>query len=198
MDADQQRWGILWAVERSARYHDRRRAFFDFWHRLTAGLSLIFASAAAASLLNATGRGVALGAAFVIAVLSAVDLVVGTAERARKHDDLRRRFIGLLRRIQPNEDPTPETLATWADERLSIELDEPPIYRALDLLCENELAVANGLRRRVPLAWYERCTANWLRWSNLASRLPPPVANDESPSGVAPSPISEAGRDANA
>lgn len=179
MDADQQRWGTLWAVERSARYHDRRRAFFDFWHRLTAGLSLIFASAAAATLLNATGHSVALGAAFIVAVLSAVDLVVGTAERARKHDDLRRRFIGLLRCIQSDEDLVPETLAAWADERLSIELDEPPIYRALDLLCENELAVAKSLPPRVHLTRFERLTAQWVRWENLASRLPPtPVAGD--------------------
>lgn len=171
MEVNDQRWNDLWYVQRSIRYHARRRAFFDRWHRLTAGLSLIFASAAAADLLHASGHRVALVAAFVIAVLSAADLVVGTAEMARKHDDLRRRFIILESRILPDEDPSPETLAAWCDERLSIECDEPPIYRAIDLLCENEQAIATNYPPPARLTPFQRLTAHWMRWENLPRQL---------------------------
>lgn len=180
MNADDEREAVLWDVQRSIRYHDRRRAFFDFWHRLTAALSLIFASAAAVDLLNASGHGIAIGAAFVVAVLSALDLVVGTAEKARKHDDLRRRFIKLESGIRRDERPSPQMLAAWSEERLAIELDELPIYRALDVLCWNELAIATRKAKPVPLSTLKRLTAHWLRWENLASQLPlpPPIGGD--------------------
>ena len=178
MEAIDERDAILWDVQRSIRYHDRRRAFFDFWHRLTAAFSLIFASAAAATLMNATGHDIAIGAAFVVAVLSAVDLVVGTAEKARRHDDLRRRFIKLESDIQRNELPSSERLVTWREERLAIEMDELPIYRALDALCWNELAIAT--RRASPrhIPFIQRLTAHWIRWENIAGKLLPPDDGD--------------------
>lgn len=140
-------------------------------------MSLVFASAAAVDLLNESGHGIAIGAAFVVAVFSAVDLVVGTAEKARKHDDLRRRFIKLEGVIRRDEHPSSQMLAGWGEERLTIELDELPIYRALDVLCWNELAVATRKAKPVPLPVIKRLTANWVRWENLASQLPPPPSD---------------------
>ena len=167
MEPSTQRWNTLWSVQRSIRYHARREAFFERWHRLTSGLSLLFATAAVADLLRGAGHWGAVAAALVIAVLSAADLVVGTAQMARTHADLRRRFIDLECSIQLLPLPDHATADGWAAERLRIERDEPPIYVALDLLCENEQATATSIERRYSLTWWQRCTAHWLHWDNL-------------------------------
>jgi hypothetical protein len=63
--------------------------------------------------------------------------------------------------------PTAETLAELTAERFNIEKDEPPIYRALDLLCHNELAIAQGKRDPANLAHLPKwmsMTANLIRW----------------------------------
>jgi hypothetical protein len=153
------------------RYHARRQAFFDRWRRITSATSVIFGSAAAADLLHDGGHLLAVAAAFVVAVFSAADLVVGTAEMARKHDDLRRRFIKLEAKMLANEQPDPGTVSDWCGERLDIESDEPPSYKALDLLCENEQAIATGTKRSVRLTWWQVRTAHWKRWENLTPKL---------------------------
>ena len=90
---------------------------------------------------------------------------------ARKHDDLRRRFIKLEAEILSNEEPDSDTALTWCADRLDIESDEPPTYKALDLLCENEQAIATGTDRGVRLTWWQRASAHWKRWENLTPKL---------------------------
>lgn len=57
--------------------------------------------------------------------------------------------------------------------RLHIEADEPPIYRALDLLCHNEQMRADGHPpdsehwASVPL--YQRLTCHLFHWPDLAA-----------------------------
>lgn len=167
MDPLTQRWNTLWSVQRSIRYHARREAFFARWHRVTTALSLLFATAAVTDLLRGAGHWGAIAAAVLIAVLSALDLVVGTADMARTHAALRRRFIDLERALQATPGPDAVTAETWVDQRLQIERDEPPIYVALDLLCENEQASATAVDRRYRLNSWQRMTAHWLRWENL-------------------------------
>ena len=173
MEPRTERWNLLWSVQRSARYHARRQAFFDTWRRVTAALGVIFGSAAAVDLLHAStsqGHSVGIAAAFVVAVASALDLVVGTSDMAWQHRELRKRFLELECQIRRCPDkPRPEELARWREFRIGIEADEPPTYVAVDLLCENELARANGAGDRAKLNPWERATAHWLKWHDLAS-----------------------------
>jgi len=90
---------------------------------------------------------------------------------ARKHDDLRRRFIKLEAKMLSNEHPDHETALGWCAERLDIESDEPPAYIALDLLCEIEQAIATDTKRDVRLTRWQRITAHWTRWENLSGML---------------------------
>lgn len=167
MDAYAQRWNMLWSVQRSIRYHARREVFFDRWHKLTAGASLLFASAAVADLLRGAGHWGAVAAALIVAVLSAADLIVGTMQMSHRHLTLRQRFIDLERRVRAQPDADAAMVQQWVDERLRIERDEPPIYIALDLMCENEQAQATAEPRYFRLNWWQRITANWLHWPNL-------------------------------
>lgn len=170
-DILKQRDDTLWGVQRSVRYHVRRQAFFDRWRRITSATGVIFGSAAAADLLSDGGHMLAVAAAFVVAVFTAFDLVVGTAEMARRHDDLRRRFIRLEAKIRTDEHPDHKNVLAWDAARLEIEIDEPPTYIALDLLCANELAIATERDGLVDLTWWQHVTAHWIRWENLTEKL---------------------------
>lgn len=163
------RWELLWAVQRSHRYHGRRNAFFDRWHKTTLLAGVLGGSAAMASLGKGAPAWLLLAGGGIVAVLSALDLVVGTAEMARKHNDLRRRFCELERVIQKTPACTEERVAEWTSERLSIESDEPPVYVALDILVENELArTFNHLEGCPPhqLGFIKRHTAHIFRWED--------------------------------
>lgn len=102
-------------------------------------------------------------------VMSGVDLVVGTGQMARQHNDLRRRFCELEADITYDLAPNESTIASWQAKRLTIESDEPPTYVALDLLCENELARAYehlSAKPRAMVPWYKAVTAQFILWPN--------------------------------
>lgn len=170
MNIEDDVWAAQWPVRISVRYHTRRQAFFETWSRVTAAIGVIFGSSAVASaiasvhaapwLLGTTG--------VAMTVAATVDLIVGTASMARKHDDLRKRFMLLDSEIESAGAPTIDDIIRWKAARLVIEMDEPPPYIGLTLLCENELAMATqGLeQKRTRIRWLVGVTAQWLRWPN--------------------------------
>lgn len=176
MDTTKERAAILWAAERSARYHARRQAFFDRWRRITLGANVLFGSAAAADLLkeggHEAGHAIALVAAFAVAFLSAMDMVISTAEMARLHNELRKKFVVLEAKIRRSaEVPTEAEIHTFQDDRLAIEADEPPIYVVIDLLCVNEIERANGRPPREKITTWQTLTAHWWHWPDLDAEI---------------------------
>jgi hypothetical protein len=160
-------YSLLFDVRRSVRYHDRRRAWFDLLHSM-AGLSALFLFAAI--LFSTTGAATAppwLAALAIAAGLVGVDVLADFASSAARHQSLRTRFIMLEAALQA------EPAAKHHAARLHIEADEPPIYRALDLLCHNEQMRADGHPpdsehwASVPL--YQRLTCHLFRWPDLAA-----------------------------
>ena len=141
------RYALLFDVRRSVRYHNRRRAFFDRTSMLNTAVSLVFGSAAAASVLgDRTWLAVASG--FFVTLCSSIDLVVGSAQKARLHFDLARRFIELEKQLLAVSKDDHSAICALEQVRLTIESDEPPVYRALDLLCRNEQIAAEGWKRK--------------------------------------------------
>ncbi len=155
---------LFFGVQRSVRYHSRRTWFFDFWHRVTNGIGVIFGSAVIVTLLNEMGVNYTTAAAALVSVFFALDLVIETTARARLHDSLCRRFITLERQMVSEAKPiTPPILAQHTDARLEIELDEPPVCQVLDILCRNELMIATGGYKRkdlAPVRFYDRWFAH--------------------------------------
>jgi hypothetical protein len=159
---------LLFDVRRSIRYHDRRRAFFVKLHRLTSVLTILLSGSVVFRLAGAGQPAAWLTVIGVAAaVLAAADMVANHSASANRHEQLRGRFIELELALLADPDDT----GRHQRARLAIERDEPPIYRALDALCHNELALAGGygeeyLHRVGPLP---RLTSQWLQWSDIAS-----------------------------
>ena len=74
-----------------------------------------------------------------------IDLVVGFSERARKHDELYRRFTNLAAEIVRAGRPISlEIENDLKAKRLLIEADEPTALEVLNVLCHNAEAEAKG------------------------------------------------------
>jgi len=174
MDADQAREEqrvILWSIQRSQRYHARRSSFFSRWNKSTAFAGIVGGSAVFASLGEALPAQVATVAAALVVMISGADLVIGAADMARKHNDLRRRFCELEADIVGVETPEPTDLSRWKSLRVSIESDEPPTHVALNILCENELIRARYETSKAsnfmhPISPWKRLTAHFFIWED--------------------------------
>lgn len=170
-DIKQQFDTLLFGVRRSVRYHSRRVRFYDLIHQLAVFCALLLGSATVATFGSEIGDGwplwVKLMPAVILSVLAAVDLVVGSVTKARRHDNLMRDFVALERSMLVClEQPTAEGIAQATAKRLDIEIAEPPVLRVLDTLCHNELLRAMGVDRnqQIKVGWWQRFFANWFDW----------------------------------
>ncbi len=152
---------MLFDLRRSIRYHHRRRAFFDRLDMSTNMLSVIFGSAAVYGVLEQQYKMLALVAAGTVTVASAVNLVLGSAQRARAHSDFVRRYIQLERRMQVAV-PDAATLVQVRQDRLAIEAEEPPVLHVLNVICHNEEMRAMGYPKAnlAKIRWWQRLFAN--------------------------------------
>jgi len=140
---EEESYALLFAVRRSVRYHMRRACFFDLLHSSTNAIGVIAGSAAVMTVIS-NYKEVAVGAAILVTIMSALDLVVGTARMARLHNDLAKDFIRLEREIVLVELASEQQLRVFSARRLEIEVEEPPVMRTLDRLCHNEQLRAEG------------------------------------------------------
>jgi len=133
---------LLFGIRKSVRYHERRAAFFLSLDRINGIVSLSAGAGAVSSALSARPD-LAAVAGGIVAVSNIINVVVGSSRMAALHRELRGRFIDLERRVQ-RAPKTEEALQECTDERLRIEQEEPPIVGALEMLCYNEEARAEG------------------------------------------------------
>ena len=137
------------------RYHQRRRGFFDSGHKIAMFLIIAFGSAAFAD--------ITIYFAGLAAAVAAGNLVWNPSHRARDHEILFRRFSDLATRVRTSE-PTHANFNGWLGERITIETEEPPIYKALEADCDNEVRRAWGRDSQpVQIGWWARVTMNLLR-----------------------------------
>ncbi|MCG8998423.1 hypothetical protein [Laribacter hongkongensis] len=163
-------YGLLFDIRRSVRYHDRRKAFYELLHHITSWMTILMAGSV---LFDAAKDGKTadwmICLSIAAALLAAADMVLGYSRRANLHGDLRRRFADLEIAILMGGSSQEE----WHEHtrtRLIIEKDEPAIYKVLDLLCRNELLVAEGFNRKdnpeqfANITRYQRWTCQLYRW----------------------------------
>lgn len=150
---------VLFDVRRSVRYHIRRRRFFDRLDQFTNMLGLVFGSTAVYGVMNdnADLKPLAIGAAAIVTIFSAINLVVGSARQAREHADFARQFVDLEKKM--NATLSEQLLQEITHARLAIEAEEPPIMRVLDCICHNELCQALGYEERAKITWIQRLFA---------------------------------------
>jgi len=176
-DVATEHYKLLFGVRRSVRYHMRRVSFFYRAHKwltvlaATGGVGTITALVIGSSQATLVFGG-------VTAFFSVIDLVFNLAKRAREHNDLARRFIDLEKELFDAEEGIDRMmLADLTGQRLSIEKDEPPVLRVLDIICHNELVTAMdcGEEYEKRVMWFQRLCADFFdilpykEWPNIKS-----------------------------
>lgn len=169
---------LLFDVRRAVRYHDRRCAFFEFMHRVTSVLTILLAGSVLFDIGKIGVDGTETHTAWWLillsifsALLAAMDMVVGYSKHADLHRSLKVRFIDLEKEMISCSDNTSEW-NLFLPKRLVIERDEPPIYRALDTLCYNELAASMGLDNNSmkPISFLQQITCQIYTWPDIANQ----------------------------
>lgn len=156
-------WGVrhhaLYRCQLSTRYHRRRERFLDWMHRATSAAALIGGSAAFAA---ATQPAVVRWAALAVAVTSVCALVFGFADKARRHaalaESYKRIEADILR--AGDYDFTEAQVNGWRAQLAETEAGEPPVLRALVVLCQNDIAGAASEPQKITdVPWHQRLFA---------------------------------------
>ncbi|MBN6079910.1 hypothetical protein HYE58_08415 [Aggregatibacter actinomycetemcomitans] len=128
---------------RSIRYHKARQHFFDLLDKFTNVISIVFGSGSVFA-LSQQNTNLAMWLGLTLTVLSALALVFGFATKARDHFDFSKQYAVLERQLI-KEPLTKGLLDSVADEIRAIESNEPKVLKALNDLCWNEEAAAQGV-----------------------------------------------------
>jgi hypothetical protein len=136
------RYKTEYGLSRLIRYCGKRQRFFDGLHKISIFVSAVAGSSAFVTVLANMPK-LAAWLTATIAVVSAIDNVVGFSERARKYSEQRTRYYDLycdLVKVNPgrfSED-------VYRERKLRIDRDNPPILRVLDVVSRNEEDIARG------------------------------------------------------
>ena len=174
-NALKERHKLLFGVRRSIRYHHRRTVFFDRLHKISTFLSALAGTATVASVLAKAPSILSITFAAAVAIFSVIDLVFGTAQSARLHNDLARRFIALEKTLISLDSPTEKDITEMTARRLDIETDEPPPLKVLDSMCHNELLRAMGYDKNhyLKIGWFQRRLAQFVDLGEHKIMKPP-------------------------
>ena len=157
-------------IDVSIRYHNRRRAFFNNWHKVTTFIGILGGSVGAVAFATAVGKWwnygleLGLGFALLVAIVNALDLTIGFSERARMHDALYKKFVVHDAKIEAAGETSEEQIRQLQSERLLIEHDEPPIFNVLYAQCQNEaVRVWRSPTPKLIISFRQRVLAQWVR-----------------------------------
>lgn len=163
-DLEKAQFNILWGVQRSIRYHDRRRLFIE---HILLFASVLFTSSGTASICVVwIHTDIPILIPVYLLALLLVYLNVNYFKYNKLillHNDLYKRFISLEKSINEIQQPTNHDIHTLESIRLYIEADEPPVLKVLDIICHNELLRAYGYNsdKQVEISELQRILANF-------------------------------------
>ena len=147
---------LLFAVRRSVRYHDIRKQHFERINNLVMFVALLLGTGTLATFIEGLDATlwVQLSLPLAATILLGISLVCRVSSKASIHNDLKRRFITLEQSIAEKPNNWDDTdIAAWIKERLTIESDELPIKRILDVICHNDVMRSMGYEETHPDWW---------------------------------------------
>lgn len=177
---DTQAHDLRFALDKSIRYHQRRRAHYDRIHRFLMFLIIVSGSVSFAS-VTAPIVSPAWFAA-IAAVVAASDLVWNFSHRARDHEMLVRDFTELAVALNEAE-VTQAAIAACVRRRMGIEAREPPTFWAVEADCYNEVVRARGSNPDYlcTIPRRHRWLMHWLRFERYSYFRPADVRKPDQP-----------------
>ena len=134
-ELDSRTFRLLAGINKSARYHARRRMFYENWNAITTAMSAaVLAAGSILQVYATTSRywALLLGAG---AVWCAVDAALTTSKKAGLHNELAGQFAQIEKRFASGENLKDQDFEDIRKSRLDIETREPPTLYLLNELC---------------------------------------------------------------
>jgi hypothetical protein len=151
---------IEFDVLRNALLHTMRQRWFDSLHRWLMFAIVLSGTAGVATVTTDLVGQVAFAA--TTALLATLDLVLDLRGKGRLHDDLRRRYYGLLAEIVARPGADAPQVAAWQAEMMRLTAEEPDNYRVVDCVAYN--AAMRSLGRdpdhEIVIPWWRRQLAH--------------------------------------
>lgn len=154
---------ILYLSRMFTEYNRKREHFYDGVESYARFAAITGVSAA----LVGVGVGVedtvlVFAGLFIFTFTFALAMGFGFYEKARRHSELAERYARLTADIEGRGERgfTEEDLNRWAGALYEIDATHPNTYRALVLICQNQMAIAAGQPDAVVhVPWWRRVTA---------------------------------------
>lgn len=153
-------WNMQWNVQLGVRYHMHLQNYYARLGKFITAFTLLTSSTAFAVFYQSSSE-LAKWLAFIAALLQVAELVIDTKANAMLHASLRQRYLHLELALPSHGYITEKKEPRFKQERTQIEVDEPPIIKALLNHCHNELSVVHGAGVDYKLKCYERLIAFW-------------------------------------
>ncbi|MDP8176370.1 hypothetical protein QJU83_02280 [Pasteurella skyensis] len=152
---------LSFSLERSMRYHSKRRAFFNFWERFTNFISIVLSSGAIYAFSQNHPK-FAITSSLVLTIFSALTLVIGFSEKAREHLEFELSFANLKKRLLLS-DKSQKLIDEIRAEINMLDAKESEPLTVLEQICYNEQVIADGLSDDLltPITWYQRLFAQY-------------------------------------
>jgi hypothetical protein len=141
-------------VRMSTRYHSLCERWFLKLNKLVTFCNVFLGSGVVWTSFSSAPKATA-GFGMVIALLSALDVTFGFAQKANQHRDLYRRYAQLDAAIARESLTAEEILARTRE----IEADEPPIINAFRIFAYRQNLATEGQPEHEPtvrLSWFQR------------------------------------------
>lgn len=163
MDDDaiwKRRHDALYLAKLGHLYHRKRERFFDQCDKLTKSATVVFG----ASLLAAELRSFTPWIGMLVSTLGLLALVYGYTDKKQKHKELADSCMSLVGNIELKgiSNYSEQDTNAWLEDIAKLNSKEPPALGTLVVICQNELALADGKKGAVVhIARFKRIFANW-------------------------------------
>ncbi|MEZ9561509.1 hypothetical protein AB4245_16140 [Vibrio splendidus] len=134
-------WDMLWNTRLGVRYHMHLQAAYSRLGKFITAFTLLMSSAAFTAIYQSKTADPELATWLmcITALLQVFELVIDTKSKAILHSTLRQRYLQLELALSGRSYILEADEFSFKETRISIEIEEPPIVKALMDKCHNEL-----------------------------------------------------------
>lgn len=156
---DDRRHGAVYGAKLGLLYHRKRERFFDLCDKLSKSFTVVLG----ASLLAEHVRAITPAIGALVSAVGLLALVFGYSDKKQRHKELAEEYALLQARIEAcGTTCTMAEANQWHSDLHRLNAKEPPTLGTLVVICQNEIAIAEGKPDSVvPVGRYKQLFANW-------------------------------------
>ncbi|MCG9647978.1 hypothetical protein L1D24_05260 [Vibrio brasiliensis] len=157
-------WDLLWNTRLGIRYHMHLQAAYTRLGKFITAFTLLMSSAAFTAVYQSQSApsGLATWLMCIAALLQVLELVVDTKAKAILHSTLRQKYLQLELSLSGRDYILESEELKFKESRITIEIEEPPVIKALMDKCHNELVdiyYEKPEKHKATLTWWAKLKA---------------------------------------